>query len=137
MCYGKLAVDVVDDYNSSKIQNPSCEDELIEIWKKHANNSGLSQANNCPKSTFLGICTAGYVMGIPPISYSSSIRNRLYGETAIKLLKASSSLDKKTPIELWQLVRTNLNKSSNFHIAKGHKYQMHVILELWKKGYIL
>ena len=47
MSYGKLAVDVVDDYKSSNILNPTCKDELIKIWKKHAQRSGLCKASRC------------------------------------------------------------------------------------------
>ncbi len=137
MSYGKLAVQVVDAYNSSQIRNPNCKDELIKEWDKEAKKSKLSRAFHCPKATFLGICTAGYVIGIPPISYSPSIKNRLYGETAIKLLKAFPYLVSLHPGDLWHLVTSTLKAYPVSNIAQDHDYQMDVILGLWKKGYIL
>ena len=137
MSYDKLAVQVVDAYNSSQIQKPLCKDELITGWDEEAKKFNLSQANDCPKSTFLGICTAGYVISIPPIAYSSSIKNRLYGETAIKLLKAFPYLVNLTPAGLWNLVTSTLKASPVSDIAQNHNHQMDIILGLWKKGYIV
>ena len=136
MGYDKLAVQVVDAYNSSRTKNPLCEDELIKGWDKEGKKSKLSKANDCPKATFLGICTAGHVLGIPEIHYSSSIRNRIYGETAIKLLKAFPSLVSLRPTDLWNLVTSILKTYPKVKIAKKHNHQMDVILGLWKRGYI-
>ncbi len=136
MRYDNLAVDVVNCYCSSIIQNPQQKDELIQIWDQKAQISSLSKASDCPKSTFLGLCTGGYIIGIPPISYSSSYKNRLYGETAVSLLKAFPFIANLSSDDLWQIVTKILSAAPNLTPASTHNYQMEVVLGLWKAGLI-
>jgi hypothetical protein len=137
MDYGDLAVTVVNAYLASSHRGSTCKDGLREIWSEEGERSKLSKAEDCPKSTFLGICSSGLVWGIPQIGYSRSVGNRLYGETAIKLLKAFPYLVSQSPEALWSMVRSILKASPAPDIAQTHNYQMDVVLGLWRKGYIL
>jgi len=94
MPYGQAAVDTVKDFvATTNIKDPVA--ELINLWNN--NSVKLSKGDDCPKYTFLGLCSAGYIFGIPACCYTNSIKNRLYGETALKLLKTFSCANRHIP----------------------------------------
>jgi len=133
MSYGKASVDCVHAFiANTNIKDPVA--DLKQLWRDKSN--GLSKAEDCPKSTFLGLCSSGCVVGIPALAYTRSVDNRRYGETAVTLLKAFPPLGKKSEDELWGLVATVL-KACAIPIANNHNYQMQVVLGLWKAGLIV
>ncbi len=136
MGYGKLGVEVVKAYIAKKKQNSHSKIKLSEEWANMADKLNLSNEHGCPKATFLGICSAGYVSGIPAFSYTDSYWNSLYGETAIQLLKTFPYLANLGTKELWIMVLSIMKPFYKLDITKTHNQQMDVILELWNKGYI-
>jgi len=132
MSYGELAVDCVREFVSlDKITNPV--DKMKQIWDNNSRNRSLNEP--CPKSTFLGLCSAGCISGIPAGNYTGSIKNRLYGETAVKLLKDFPPLGSQSEDDLWELV-TKIRKSYTPSVAESHHCQMNIVLALWKAGFI-
>ena len=104
---------------------------VTEIYARAAKemffDSINSQEKGCPKNTFLGLCEAGLVKGIPKGKYTKSIKNKKYAIDAIEILRQA---DKKmfTPKELW----AELNLGD-----KKHNSQMDVVLVLWNEGFIV
>ena len=96
----------------------------------------MSKSGDCPKSTFLGLCSAGIIFGIPALIYTNSVNNRLYGEAAAKLLKAFPPLVNLSDDDLWKLVTSILNYCG-VEVANKHNYQMNVVLGLWHAGLIV
>lgn len=134
MTYEQLAVDVVKDYLTAQNQNPQQQVNLIQLWDTKAQSSGLSK--DCPKFTFLGLCTSGYVKRIPKIIYTKpSGKNKLYGDTAVWILKNFSFFSPPKPIDLWDLVIQNL-KAIGIKPATTHNNLMDIVLGLWKAGLI-
>lgn len=90
-------------------------------------HSPSAQAKGCPRGTFLGLCSAGEIEGVPPGNYTRSAKNMSYGLRAVQLLRKSPSLanDEGT---LWKNVISGE--------SKVHNYQMEVVTSLWKSGLI-
>lgn len=93
--------------------------------------SKSGREKGCPKSTFLGLCEAGYIEGIKPQVYTSSVHNKRYAIAAVKILSANENLN-YAPSELWQLVLENETDQS-----RQYNHQMHVVLALWDAGLIM
>lgn len=121
--YGLTALKSVQKYKSSY--------SIMEIWSRSAKevfpNSKSSQEKGCPKGTFLGLCEAGLVKGIPKGEYTRSVKNKEYALQAIEILKWADNKT-YTSKELW--IELNLgDKRSNS--------QMDVVLALWNEGLIV
>ena len=103
----------------------------IESWQIVVNDifdSESAKTKGCPKNTFLGLCEAGLVKGIPKGNYTNSKLNKEYGITAVTILKTTGIITKK---ELWQLVKKELLIEK-----KAHNSQMDVVIALWENGLI-
>jgi hypothetical protein len=100
----------------------------IESWKIAVKDfaSESSKTKPCPKNTFLGLCEAGLVKGIPKGNYTKSIKNKEYALKAVTILKQNKEI-KFSPKELWEKLELG-NKRSNS--------QMDVVLALWEHGFI-
>ena len=85
--------------------------------KPHARNKV------CPKSTFLGLCSFGFVKGIESGEYIRDVENKVYAGKAIGLLKRNPELSVE---ELWDAIAPD----------KTHNMQMHVVKGLFDKGFI-
>ena len=103
----------------------------VEAWEQAAaqlfTNSPSSQAKGCPKSTFLGLCETGILLGVPSGSYTRSVDNKRYALEAIRLLRKDPSLVNNAE-KLWKLIIGPETKVENS--------QMDVIITLWHEGLI-
>ncbi|MCL5129340.1 hypothetical protein [Algibacter sp. L4_22] len=94
--------------------------------------SKSAKIKGCPKNAFLGLCEAGLVKGIKPVSYFKRKRenlNKKYAIKAVELLALDSNLSKN---ELWNKVREELSIGE-----KEHNSQMDVVLALWNERLIV
>jgi hypothetical protein len=87
-----------------------------------------AQTKGCPKSTFLGLCEAGLVAGVPAGRYNAreDSKNKHYGVRAVALLRQEPSLA-DDPHALWTQI-------GNAHLKSNS--QMDVVTALWKLGLI-
>lgn len=120
--YGLTALKSVQNYRDTY--------SIIEIWSNSAKeifDTKSSQEKSCPKGTFLGLCEAGLIKGIPKGNYTKSIKNKEYALKAVSILKANL---KKiyTPKELWEKLELGDKRSNS---------QMDVVLALWENGLII
>ncbi|MBU8712466.1 MULTISPECIES: DUF6979 family protein [Brevibacillus] len=121
--YGDTALMTMKLVESQEASSP------LEAWERasiHMFGAGTaSQKKGCPKSAFFGLCEEGFVRGIEPGSYTTSVDNKAYALQAVEWLKKNPSLSPK-PTQLWKAL----------HIPKSHNNQMDVVLSLWNHGYI-
>ncbi|GKX30762.1 hypothetical protein SH1V18_32420 [Vallitalea longa] len=82
----------------------------------------------CPKSTFLGLCEAGYVKGVKRGNYTRSEKNKKYGIDAVKILQETPQLANSNSCadNLWKSVAGDKQSNS----------QMEVVLALWNYNLI-
>ena len=106
MTYGKIAVNTVNAFRNSQPSIKYPIQSLKKIWNTICLNK--KSKKGCPRATFLGLCSEGYVLGIPKNRYTTSVKNKEYGIVAIELLKIYPMLPKSTPDELWEIVRQYL-----------------------------
>lgn len=85
-------------------------------------HSPSSREKSCPKSTFLGLCEEGVVVGVEPGSYTRSRLNRDYALQALEALRKDPTLagDKH---QLWRIATQGRDIRENS--------QMEVLLALW------
>lgn len=94
-----------------------------ELYPKHPALQNCGSA--C--STFLGLCAAGLVVGVPAGKYEFSARDKNYGLEAVKILEEEPTLafDQDT---LWR------------HVLNGrsirHSFQMDVVCTLFRADLI-
>lgn len=116
--YGKSAELAANLLISNKISNP------IEAWEYAVAevfpDSESSRAKGCPRSTFLGLCEDGYIIGVEEGSYTRSEKNKSYALKAVSLLNINPELNAKS---LWRLVIDGADKQ--------HNSQMDVVMTLW------
>ncbi len=121
--YGKSAEIATDLLISNKVNNP------VKAWEfavsKVFPHSESSRNKGCPKSTFLGLCEDGYIMGVEQGNYTRSKKNKDYAIKAVKLLNSNPELKEK---ELWRLVINGTNKQQNS--------QMDIVITLWNNNRI-
>jgi hypothetical protein len=105
--------------------------EPIDAWKSAARDcfpdSQSNQEKGCPKSTFLGLASAGYLLGVQPAPYTTSIDNKRYAIEAVRQLLGHPRLAEQ-PDDLWR--RVTAGKTVR------HNGQMSVVIALWNAGYI-
>lgn len=98
-----------------------------DAWGAVANtvfpDSPSSQVKGCPKSAFLGLAEEGYIVGIPPGRYTTSVDNKRYAVDALRLLQRNDKLA-DNPQELWRQVMKGE--------IKVHNHQMNVVTALWR-----
>lgn len=124
--YELVTIKTVEFYKS----NP-CYDikKAWEITADEVFGKNTASANKgCPKSTFLGLCEAGYVKGVRSGNYTRSEKNKKYGMDAIKILQDNP-----------ELANTNSGAKSLWKMVAGDKQsnsQMEVVLALWNHNLI-
>lgn len=126
---GEIKEIAMNKYGKAAIKAAKEGENPIESWEKAAIalfKSLDSQKKSCPKSTFLGLCEAGLVNGIPKGNYSKSIKNKKYALKAVKILKQHTET-RYLPKELWEKLDLE---------DKKHNSQMDVVLALWEHGFI-
>lgn len=105
----------------------------VDAWKAaitRLTESQSSQAKSCPKSTFIGLCAAGLIAGIPASDFSGKRnKNAEYAMVAWGLLQAEPHLG-DDPSALWARVTAAVPNS-----AVNHNGQMDVVLHLWRDCY--
>lgn len=118
--YSNIAIKSVDDLKKDQSLTP------MQAWANNAKyyypEKISSQKKGCPKSTFLGLCEAGEIIGVRGGSYTRSKLNKQSGLKALALLRSQPKLSES---ELWSLI-------SN----KTHNQQMKVVKALFDHGYI-
>jgi len=121
--YGCVAMDAVASCTSKQGMNP------VDAWDtaaiKHFGEGTASQKKGCPKSAFLGLCSEGYVKGIPSGEYTSSQKNKKYAIDAVALLRLEPNLTSDIAV-LWKRVLNGQHKQ--------HNSQMDVVRALWQGG---
>jgi hypothetical protein len=128
--FGNVTLEAVKLIHGGTVTDP------LTAWTTAANSLGLSassQKKGCPKGAFLGLCSAGLVKGIPPGTYTDSVKNAMYATSAVVLLKARLPVPTSNPNELWILTLSSIGEDVN----KEHNGQMDVVLALWDNGWIL
>lgn len=87
------------------------------------------QRKGCPRSAFLGLCSAGLVRGVPKGDYTRSEHNMTYAIKAVELLRADKllALDRT---ELWRHVLSGRPKVR-------HNGQLDVVLALWTQKHLV
>ena len=118
--YGKTAIEAV------KICGKSPEPDPVSAWAVAVREycpTLEGQKKSCPRSTFLGLCEEGLVVGIPRGGYTRSRLNKSYAIRAVELINKDDSLAKDVRI-LWQRVMSGKNKQPN--------HQMDVVVALWQ-----
>ncbi len=117
--YAEVAINSVNriklNPNLDPVTSWNLESSIIFGERTSSYNKG------CPKSTFLGLCEAGFVRGIPKGVYTNSILNKEYALKAIECLKHNNN--DISPTKLWSAIGMT---------SKSHNQQMNVILELFK-----
>lgn len=127
--YGHVTKDAVDLLTSGKVTDPR------EAWdtavKKVFPNSESSVRKGCPRSTFLGLCENGLIVGAATGKYVKAIKgkkkNKEYGIRALKLLIPNSELVHEKN-RLWIMVLDGEKKQ--------HNGQMDVVISLWENNLI-
>ena len=118
--YADIATLAVELVQFRKVRSP------VEAWQESAfkfyPNSESARNKGCPKSAFLGLCEEGKVKGIAAGSYTNSKDNKKYALEALELIKANPQLSET---ELWKSIS-----------SKAYNQQMHVVLALYKKGWL-
>ena len=122
--YGKCAEATVD-----RVRNKG--EDPLTAWKNSSRavfpDSEWSQRKGCPKNSFLGLCEAGFIKGIPSGHYTRSVLDKGYALKAVEILTKNLGLSKNEDA-LWQAVQGTYGKTQNS--------QMDVVTTLWKFGVI-
>jgi hypothetical protein len=126
--YGQAAIRAIDLLISNKVETPvnAWEAATIEIFGEGTS----SQMKGCPKTTFIGLCESGMVLGVQKGTYlkNKNSKNKMYGIEAIKLLNKEPSLSRDIK-QLWSCVLEGENKQ--------HNAQMDVVVTLWNNNLIV
>jgi hypothetical protein len=122
--YGKTAVKAVILYANGKASS------IVDAWEIAARenfSTPSSQTKACPRTTFLGVCESGLVVGVPAGEYNSKLsENKKYGIKAIGLLRHNPELVGDHAL-LWKKIGNE---------ALKYNSQMDVVSALWKNGLI-
>lgn len=119
--YGETAVRAVSLYANGKASS------IVDAWEIAARetlSTEYTQKKPCPRTTFLGVCESGIVVGVPAGEYNTKLttnKNKQYGLKAIALLRYKPQLANDQTL-LWE-------KIGNAAIAPNG--QMDVITALW------
>ncbi|CCK75789.1 conserved hypothetical protein [Oleispira antarctica RB-8] len=118
--YSEIALRAVELVKNGNLDSPV--DAWLDASFIYYPTSKSSREKGCPKSSFLGLCEEGRVVGIKSGAYTKSKLNKLYALKAISLLSSNGNLTEK---ELWAKISD-----------KKYNQQMHVVLALYKAGHI-
>jgi len=122
--YGEAALMAARMETYGKAYTP--QDRWQQAVAKLYPTTPAGQKKGPPRMTFLGLCEAGLVKGIPAGQYSPSNKHKTYAVDAVNLLRAGTH---KTVTQLWSEV------TAGGEIP--HASQMDVVLALWKNGLIV
>ncbi|WDE07593.1 hypothetical protein SG34_012300 [Thalassomonas viridans] len=118
--YSDIAVHAVKSIQQGVTECP------ISAWTDAAllfyPTSKSSREKSCPKSAFLGLCEQGRIKWIKSGSYTKSKCNKRYALEALELLDSNPNFTAK---ELWERISST-----------RYNHQMHVVLALYKAGWI-
>ncbi len=121
--YGRAAVDAVESFHIGVSKSPG------EAWSRAVDrvfpSSPSGRRKGCPRDAFLGLCEEGFVKGIPPGTYTRSVKNKGYAVDAVRLLRLDPTVAGDKML-LWQRV---LRKRTIVH-----NDQMDVVTSLWERG---
>lgn len=122
--YGDAAVKAVVLYTSGKASS------IVDAWEIAARetlSTESTQTKRCPRTTFLGVCEGGNVVGVPEGEYNTKVsENKQYGLKAISLLRLNPLLADDQAL-LWKKIGNEKLKPNS---------QMDVVTALWKNGLI-
>ncbi len=122
--YGETAVRAVSLYANGKASS------IVDAWEivaRETLSTESTQKKPCPRTTFLGVCESGIVVGVPAGEYNTKLTtNKQYGLKAIALLRHKPQLANDQAL-LWE-------KIGNAGIAPNG--QMDVITALWENRLI-
>jgi hypothetical protein len=120
--FAKAAKKAVEFYLEHTVESPH------EAWQKaiiEFSTSDNVQNKSCPRNTFLGLCSDGFVKGIPQNDYNKPDNfERIYAQKAVEILRNNSSLA-DSPSNLWAEIG---------NADKCHDSQMDIVCALWKEG---
>ena len=127
--YGKAAIRATKLVCDHKIAPreawyAACEEQFSERQKAAIRKS-------CPSGAYLGLCEEGKINGVPVGNYTRSRLNKKYALEAVEILRSCQSLESDKP-RLWEKVL----KKAGVKKAISHNYQLHVVLALWREGFI-
>lgn len=96
---------------------------VAEVYPDNAS----SREKNCPKVSFLALCGAGAIRGVPRGTYTRSPKNGGYVMRALGAVQSNPDL-LLNPQSLWRIATNNLAVSQNG--------QIEVLAALWDAGFI-
>lgn len=98
---------------------------IVDAWEivaRETLNTESTQKKSCPRTTFLGVCESGIVVGVPAGEYNTKLtKNKQYGLKAIALLRHNPQLANDQTL-LWEKIGNAAIKPNS---------QMDVITALW------
>ena len=89
-----------------------------------------SRAKVCPREAFIGLCTAGFVVGIAAQPNEAKPRPNRYARTAAELVIDRPELARESKLKLWKRVLSVLQADAD----KKHNQQMDVVVALFSEG---
>jgi hypothetical protein len=121
--FADAAIKAVKLYLEYTVTNP------LEAWQKAIDglsNSANVRKKSCPKNTFLGLCSDGFIRGILPDDYNAPDNaERIYARKAVEILRDNLSLA-NFPRKLWVEIGNG---------GKCYDSQMDRVCALWKGGW--
>lgn len=118
--YGNAAVRAVTLYVAGKASS------IVDGWEiatRELFDTESARKKGCPRTTFLGICEGGNVLGVPPGEYNTKMSdNKQYGLKAIAVLRSNPVLA-DDQMSLWKKIGNETLKPNS---------QMDVVTALWK-----
>jgi serine/threonine protein phosphatase PrpC len=121
--FAKAAIKAVKFYRENT------EASLREMWQQAIDELSCSdnvREKTCPRNTFLGLCSDGFINGIPAKEYTDSVE-RCYARKAVEILRKNPSLA-DSPCRLWSEIGND---------GKSSDSQMEIVIALWKEGEIM
>jgi hypothetical protein len=122
--YGDAAIKAVSLYSAGKASS------IVDAWEiagRQIFTTESSRTKGCPRTTFLGICEGGHVIGVPPGEYNTKPSdNKQYGLKAISMLRLNPALA-VDQLLLWKKIGNEKIKPNS---------QMDVVTSLWNAGLI-
>jgi len=123
--YGKAAVMAAEACRENPVAGPRAAwEDAVQVCLE----TESTRKKGCPRSTFLGLCQAGLVKGVPAGEYTRSVKNGRYGEQAVALLREDARWADRGP-DLWRAVMAGEEKKANS--------QMEVVIGLWRARLIV
>ena len=123
--YGAAALLAATKTAERRGTNPR--DTWNEVMKQVFPDAVASQTKSCPRDAFLSLCELGVVKGVPPGTYTKSLRNKEYIGRALRALRADPRLTTEKG-RLWAIAVEGADKRENG--------QLDVLVELWEAKWV-